>query len=69
MGEVFKFRSGHFVHPKTAAKKDAAALAWAVAKARECSVPYKILMALTGLGRSRLDQLRIIGKNPRKALK
>ena len=63
MGKIIHLPSGHFPNPKTGVKPSVRALAEAVAKARELGVSYKVLMTLTELGRSRLDQLRKLAKN------
>lgn len=58
MGEIVQLVSEHFSPPKKGTGKDVCAMAKAVARARECGVSYKVLMTLTGYGRTRLDQLR-----------
>lgn len=54
--------SEHFCPPKNGAEKDLRELARAVSKARKSGVPVKVLMALTGLGRTRLYQLQKMGE-------
>lgn len=55
--------SEHFCPLKNGSDKDVRELARAVAKARKSGVPVKVLMALTGLGRTRLHQLRKMGES------
>ncbi len=61
MGLPCARESEHICPSRNGDEKAIRELAKAVAVARKLKVPYKVLMVLTGYGRTRLDQLRKYG--------